>query len=221
MTPGARAEAVNATEVTLECSPDPSAPLRALAFKVVHDAQRGPVVFVRVYSGRLAVRSVVTNVSGGGGGVEQSKERVMKLLHVYADAMTEVESVDAGHICAVVGLRHTRTGDTLVGAAPRKKKKAAKDKGQIVLAPIVAPEPVFCAAMEAESHEELTALEEALEVVVREDPSVGVSLDEQTHQLLVHGMGELHLEVLHDRLVRDHKLPGVTMSAVRIAWTRA
>ena len=78
----------------------------------------------------------------------------MKLLHVYADAMTEVESVDAGHICAVVGLRHTRTGDTLVGAAPRKKKKAAKDKGQIVLAPIVAPEPVFCAAMEAESHEE-------------------------------------------------------------------
>ena len=148
----------------LECGPDPDAPLRALAFKVVHDARRGPIVYVRVYSGKLVARSVITNISGqasmgGGSGrqVAESKERVMKLLHVYADSMTEVESVGAGHICAIVGLKHTRTGDTLIGRDDAKKS-SKKGKGyspRVVLAPIVSPEPVFCAAIEAESNEEL------------------------------------------------------------------
>jgi hypothetical protein len=170
------------------------------AFKVVHDARRGPIVFVRVYSGQLVARSVIANVSGqhtpllsggevgssgggGGGGrvVQQNKERVMKLLHVYADSMTEVDTVDAGHICAIVGLKHTRTGDTLIGGADAKRSKRSKggkkgsggsrSKGQIVLAPIVSPEPVFCAAIEAESNEELVGLRESLDILVREDPS--------------------------------------------------
>ena len=173
---------------------------RFAAFKVVHDARRGPIVFVRVYSGQLVARSVIANVSGqhapllsggevgssgggGGGGrvVQQNKERVMKLLHVYADSMTEVDTVDAGHICAIVGLKHTRTGDTLIGGADAKRSKRSKggkkgsggsrSKGQIVLAPIVSPEPVFCAAIEAESNEELVGLRESLDILVREDPS--------------------------------------------------
>ena len=148
----------------LECGPDLDAPLRALAFKVVHDARRGPIVYVRVYSGKLVARSVITNISGqatmgvgSGRQVAESKERVMKLLHVYADSMTEVESVGAGHICALVGLKHTRTGDTLIGRDDAKKsgKKGKGYSPRVVLAPIVSPEPVFCAAIEAESNEEL------------------------------------------------------------------
>lgn len=190
--------------VELECGPDPDAPLRALAFKVVHDARRGPIVFVRVYSGQLVARSVIANISrqgsvgsGSGQQIEQNKERVMKLLHVYADSMTEVETVEAGHICAIVGLKHTRTGDTLIGrddaknASSRSKNASKRGKGgssaRVVLAPIVSPEPVFCAAIEAESNEELLRLRESLDILVREDPSVGVSVDAQTAQLLLHG----------------------------------
>lgn len=195
--------------VELECGPDPTAPLRALAFKVVHDARRGPIVFVRVYSGQLVARSVIANISrqgsagsGSGRQVEENKERVMKLLHVYADSMTEVETVEAGHICAIVGLKHTRTGDTLIGRDDAKTKssrsKSASKRGKgssprIVLAPIISPEPVFCAAIEAESNEELVRLQETLDILVREDPSVGVSVDPQTAQLLLHGCVQLLL----------------------------
>lgn len=184
--------------------------------------------------------------------------------------MTEVKHVAAGNICAIVGLKHTRTGDTLMSLADGKRQRQSQKgskSGTAALCPIAAPEPVFCTAMEAESTTELagvgilavaasmhqnfcdwdtfcTALSKALAFLVREDPSLAVSTDDQTAQLLLHGMGELHLEVVHDRcapgwccnsgsfihvfnlsyfcrLVRDFGLVGVTMSPVVCdpSWT--
>jgi elongation factor G len=212
-------EPVDAPKPPAQHSAKDSAQLVALAFKVVHDRRRGPIVFVRVYSGAIRVRSVVQSVAADADGhLTRTKERIGKLLSVYANTMTEVDEVEAGNICAIVGLKHTRTGDTLVLMPGKGRKKGSLSAEAMVLPPIAAPEPVFCTALEADSNDELAQLHEALEFIVREDPSLAVSTDAQTAQLLLHGMGELHLEIIHDRLVRDYGLEGVSMSSVRIAY---
>jgi elongation factor G len=181
-----------------------SEPLCALAFKVQHDRQRGLVVFFRVYSGLLNAKSQLVNASRGG-----TKERLTRLMHVSADDQEAVESISAGHIGAAVGLKHTYTGDTLVSA-----KDAAN---QLVLPGVQIPKPVFTCSVESESSAKQKDLDTALENLQREDPSFVVTVDDETGQTLMSGMGELHLDIIKERLRSDYKLEP-SIGAMRVAY---
>ncbi|KAG6616962.1 translation elongation factor G [Phytophthora cinnamomi] len=188
--------------VQLKASSDE--PLCALAFKVQHDRQRGLVVFFRVYSGVLTAKSQLINASRGG-----TKERLTRLMHVAADDQEAVESISAGHIGAAVGLKHTFTGDTLVSA-----KDAAH---QLVLPGVQIPKPVFTCSIEAESSAKQKDLDTALENLQREDPSFVVTVDDETGQTLMSGMGELHLDIIKERLRSEYKLEP-SVGAMRVAY---
>ncbi|KAJ3267010.1 Ribosome-releasing factor 2, mitochondrial [Borealophlyctis nickersoniae] len=165
--------------------------LCALAFKVMHDKQRGPLVYVRVYSGTLDARAVLHNPT------RNAKERATKVLEMYADDFEEIPQVTAGNIAAIVGLRETCTGDTLLGS---------KDRRHLQLHPVDIPPPVFVRSCEPASSADERALEEGLRALIREDPSLHVSFDEETGQTLLSGMGELHLEIAAERLKETHKV---------------
>ncbi|EGZ07304.1 hypothetical protein PHYSODRAFT_362198 [Phytophthora sojae] len=188
--------------VQLKASSDE--PLCALAFKVQHDRQRGLVVFFRVYSGVLTAKSQLLNASRGG-----TKERLTRLMHVAADDQEAVESISAGHIGAAVGLKHTFTGDTLVSA-----KDAAH---QLVLPGVQIPKPVFTCSIEAESSAKQKDLDTALENLQREDPSFVITVDDETGQTLMSGMGELHLDIIKERLRTEYKLEP-SVGAMRVAY---
>lgn len=184
--------------------PSTNEPLCALAFKVQHDRQRGLVVFFRVYSGVLHAKSQLINTSRAG-----IKERVLRLMHVAADDEEAVESISAGHIGAAVGLKHTYTGDTLV---------SAKDTTlRVVLPGVQIPKPVFTCSIEAESSAKQKELETALDNLQREDPSFVVAVEDETGQMLMSGMGELHLEILQERLRSEYKLEP-SIGAMRVAY---
>ncbi|CCG82721.1 putative Translation elongation factor G2 [Taphrina deformans PYCC 5710] len=176
----------------------------ALAFKVIVDQQRGPMVFVRVYSGTITKGSVLYNNTA------EVKERAMKVLQMYADEAREIDSIGAGNIAVILGLRHTKTGDTLTLAKSNKKAK-------IALQPIDVPPPVFIATLETSSASESKALELALDNLLREDPSLRVSYEEETGQTLLSGMGELHLEIAGNRLINDFKAK-VEIGRLRIGY---
>ncbi|KAJ2776337.1 Ribosome-releasing factor 2, mitochondrial [Coemansia javaensis] len=201
---------------------DPAAPLVALAFKVIVDAQRGPMVFVRVYSGTLTARMTLVNATRGG-----AKERATKLLQMYADVPEEIASIPCGHIGVVLGLKLTRTGDTLLhphhpslARAPRAAKKprssvhavldphaaAAAEPVGLQLHGMAVPPPVFFCAVEADSPLDEKPLADALAALLLEDPSLHVTYDPETGQTLLSGMGELHLEVVRNRLLDDMKI---------------
>ncbi|KAI8333509.1 P-loop containing nucleoside triphosphate hydrolase protein [Choanephora cucurbitarum] len=180
--------------------------LCALAFKVVHDARRGPMVYVKVYSGKLNTRMTLFNTT------TRSKERVNKLLQMYAKEVEEIPSVSAGNIGVIVGLKDTRTGDTLVQANDTQAIK----KG-LQLSSIEVPSPAFFSAVEPVSVSEEEAVQNALQSLVREDPSIRVWTDEESGQLLVSGMGELHLEIVKDRLLNDFKVKA-DMGKIRISY---
>lgn len=182
--------------------PSASEPLLALAFKVQRQPGMGPLVFVRVYSGVLRSKMPVLNST------QQVVERPSKLVQVLADQVREVDEVGAGHIAAFAGMKVTCTGDTLC---------LNGDPHAAVLPGVNMPPTVFTAALEVASLSEQTKLDEALEICVREDPSLVVSHDEDTGQTLVSGMGELHLEVTVDRLVREHGVD-VTLGRMRVAY---
>ncbi|WAS93064.1 elongation factor G [Nannocystis poenicansa] len=167
-------------------------PLLALAFKVVHDPHRGPLVFLRVYSGVLKVKDAIQNVT------RDRKERVNKLLQVHANKMQEIDEVSAGNIAAAVGLRFTTTGDTVV---------LATDREQVILPGLEIPEPVIFRAIEVKSTADQAALTEALERMQREDPSFTVRVDPDSGQTLMAGQGELHLEIIVDRIAREARVP--------------
>ncbi|CAG8466251.1 10558_t:CDS:2 [Ambispora gerdemannii] len=167
-------------------------PLCALAFKVVHDQRRGAMVFVRVYSGVLDNRMSLYNTN-----IHQ-KERANKLLQMYADEVEEIPSINTGNIGAVVGLKETRTGDTLINWNDSRKN--------LRLPSIDIPAPVFFCAVEPISASEEKPLEEALKNILREDPSLHVHTDPESGQTLISGMGELHLEIVKDRLLNDFKV---------------
>jgi len=171
------------------CHADESGPLAALAFKVVADPYVGRLVYLRVYSGRLNVGSAVLNPT------RQRKERTGKLLRMYANRREEVQTIEAGDIGAAVGLKETFTGDTLCDFAH-----------QVVLESIRFPEPVISVAIEPRTQADQDRLNEALQRLAEEDPTFQVKTDEQTGQLLISGMGELHLEVLVDRMVREFRV---------------
>ncbi|KAI5303011.1 Ribosome-releasing factor 2, mitochondrial, partial [Ascosphaera atra] len=170
----------------------------ALAFKVALDPKRGVLVYVRVYAGTLTRNAALYNTA------LRLSERGPRLLLMFADAAVEVESVDAGNIAVITGLKYARTGDTLL-QFPGNKPVPPHPVDTLQLRPIDVPPAVFFASVEPHSLAEEKHLHEALQILLREDPSLHVSLDEESGQTLLAGMGELHLEIARDRLVKDLK----------------
>jgi elongation factor G len=166
--------------------PRDDAPFAALAFKVMADPYVGKLTYFRVYSGTLKAGSRVLNVSNG------RTERVGRLLMLHANHREEIEECYAGDICAGVGLKHSGTGDTL--AAP---------DAPIELEEIEFPEPVIAVAIEPKTKADQEKLATSLSRLAEEDPTFQVETDQETGQTLIHGMGELHLEVIVDRLLRE------------------
>ncbi|MDG2305175.1 MAG: elongation factor G [Candidatus Binatia bacterium] len=162
------------------------APFSALAFKIMTDSFVGTLTFFRVYSGRMASGSYVVNASNG------RKERVGRLLKMHANKREEIQEVLAGDIAAAVGLKATRTGDTLADA----------DK-PIILESIEFPEPVIDIAIEPKTKADQEKLATSLGKLANEDPSFRVKTNEETGQTIIAGMGELHLEIIVDRLTRE------------------
>ena len=172
----------------------------ALAFKVVADVKRGVLVYVRVYSGSLNRNSALWNTN------LQTTERAQRLLKMHANDAVEIESIPSGQIGVIPGLKATRTGDTLIsytGANP--KTGPPSPVSNLQLRPIDVPPPVFFVSVEPNSLAEEKLIRESLELLLREDPSLHVALDEESGQTHLSGMGELHLEIARDRLVNDLK----------------
>jgi elongation factor G len=166
--------------------PDDNAPFAALAFKVMADPYVGKLTYFRVYSGKLSAGSRVLNASNG------RTERIGRLLMLHANHREEIEECYAGDICAGVGLKQTSTGDTL--CAP---------DAPIELETIEFPEPVIAVAIEPKTKADQEKLASSLARLADEDPTFQVETDQETGQTLIHGMGELHLEVIVDRLLRE------------------
>jgi len=176
-------------EKAVKCIVDFKEPKGALAFKLASDSFAGHLVFVRVYSGILEMGAQLTNSRNG------KKERVGKLIRMHANSREEIKALKAGEIGAVVGFKFTGTGDTLCGTGHK-----------VVLESIDLPEPVISVALEAKSTADEEKMQEGLKKLLLEDPSASLRTDPETGQLLLSGMGELHLEILVDRLLREHKV---------------
>ncbi len=179
---------------------DENEPTAALAFKIVADPFVGRLAFVRVYSGRLKSGSYVLNT------VKDDKERVARLLRMHANHREEVDEVLAGDICAVVGLKNTFTGETL--SEPTKP---------IILEAIKFPTPVIDIAIEPKTKADQDKMGEALRRLAEEDPTFQVRTDEQTLQTIISGMGELHLEVIVDRMLREFRV-GANVGRPQVAY---
>jgi len=162
------------------------APFSALAFKLMNDPFVGNLTFLRVYSGRLKSGSQVFNAT------KNLREKIGRLLKMHADKREEIREAYAGDIAAAVGLRNTTTGDTLCDEAI-----------PVVLESMDVPDPVISVAVAPESKEDMEKLGRALSKLTAEDPSCSVRFNEETSQTLVSGMGELHLEILMDRIFRE------------------
>lgn len=172
----------------------------ALAFKVVNDAKRGVLVYVRVYSGSIERGATLYNTTLGVG------ERAPRLLKMYANDAVEVDSIQLGQIGVITGLKHTRTGDTLiVYRGLQMKGSPSGGLSTLQLRPINVPPPVFFTSIEPHSLNEQKHVQESLDILLREDPSLHVSVDEESGQTHLAGMGDLHLEIARDRLLKDFK----------------
>ncbi len=169
--------------------PDPSDPFAALAFKIMTDPYVGHLTFVRVYSGTLATGDRVFNST------QREKLRVGRLLKMHANKREDIESISAGDIAAIVGLKKVFTGDTLCA-----------EHAPVVLESIEFPEPVIQIAIEPKTKADQERLGESLAKLALEDPSFRVSSDPESGQTLIAGQGELHLEVIVDRLVREFQV---------------
>lgn len=171
------------------CLPDPSEPFAALAFKIMTDPFVGQLTFIRVYSGKLEAGSVFWNTNKG------KRERANRLLQMHANKSQEVKEVSAGDIAAIVGLKLATTGDTF-----------CTEGRQVLLEKIDFPEPVISIAIEPKTKADEEKLGQALARLAVEDPSFRVNQSEDTAQTLISGMGELHLEIIVDRLKREFKV---------------
>jgi elongation factor G len=167
------------------------APFSALAFKVVADPFVGQLTYLRVYSGVLSAGSTVLNSTKG------TKERVGRLLKMHSNKREELKEVHAGDIVAAVGLKNTLTGDTLCDL-----------KEPVLLESMVFPAPVISVAIEPKTKADQEKLSQALAKLAQEDPTFKVTVDEETGQTIISGMGELHLEIIVDRLLREFKVGG-------------
>jgi elongation factor G len=177
------------TKATEERKAADDAPFSALAFKIMNDQHVGQLVFLRVYSGTLSASSGVLNST------KDRKERVGRLLRMHANKREEVDGIAAGDIAAAIGLKYTTTGDTLCD--PDKP---------IVLESMTFPEPVIAVAIEPKTRADEEKLGVSLSRLAMEDPTFRVTTEEETSQTLIHGMGELHLEIIVDRLLREFRV---------------
>src|SRR5579885_3356774 len=168
---------------------DPAAPFSGLAFKIVSDPYVGKLTYFRVYSGTLQSGSYVYNATRG------TKERVSRILQMHANHREDIEAVTAGNVAAAVGLKVTSTGDTLCDEAH-----------PIVLESIKFPEPVISVAVEPKTRADEEKLGASLAKLAEEDPTFKVRFDSETAQTIISGMGELHLEIIVDRLLREFKV---------------
>ncbi len=175
-------------EKQVERKPDDSAPFSALAFKVINDPH-GNLTFFRVYSGKIESGTMVLN------SVRGKRERIGRILQMHANKREELKDAYAGNIYAAVGLRDTRTGDTL-----------CDEKQPVILEKMIFPEPVINIAIEPKTKVDLEKLGVGLQKLAYEDPSFRAFTDEETGQTIIAGMGELHLEIIVDRLKREYKV---------------
>ncbi|MBQ9150160.1 elongation factor G [bacterium] len=164
-------------------------PFSALAFKVMTDPFVGRLTFMRIYSGSIASGSYVLNATNG------KKERISRLVRMYADQRIEENEIFAGDICAAVGLKDTTTGDTL-----------CDEKAPIILEKMSFPEPVISVAIEPKTKADQDKMGIALQKLAEEDPSFRVKSDVETGQTIISGMGELHLDIIVDRMLREFKV---------------
>jgi len=177
------------TEREIERKSSDQEPFAALAFKVMTDPFIGRLTFTRVYSGVLTKGTYVFNASKG------KKERISRLVRMKSDERIEIEKACAGDICAVVGLKDTFTGDTL-----------CDQKEPVILESIHCPEPVISVAIEPKTKADQEKLSVSLAKLAEEDPTFKVCVDHETGQTIISGMGELHLEIIVDRLLREFKV---------------
>ncbi|WP_433176421.1 elongation factor G [Actinoallomurus sp. CA-150999] len=176
-------------EKVIERKPSEDEPFSALAFKIMSDPHLGKLTFIRVYSGVLESGSSVLN------SVKDRKERIGKIYRMHANKREEIERVGAGDIVAVMGLKQTTTGETL-----------CDDKNPVILESMTFPAPVINVAIEPKTKVDQQKLGTAIQRLAEEDPSFQVRTDEETGQTIISGMGELHLEVLVDRMKREFKV---------------
>ena len=180
-------EPAEADRVVMEAKDD--AAFSALAFKIITDPFIGKLTFLRVYSGHLEKGSYVLNST------KDKKERISRLVEMRADQRLELDAIYAGDLAAAVGLRNTTTGDTL-----------CLQDNPIILESMVIPEPVISVAVEPKTTADRDKLSQALIRLAEEDPTFKVSVDHETAQTIIKGMGELHLEIIVDRLLREFKV---------------
>ena len=169
--------------------PDDKEPFSALAFKIAVDPFVGRLVYIRVYSGKLNAGETVYNVRTG------KRERISNLYRMYANKENAIESVEAGDICGAVGFKDVRTGDSL-----------ADQKHPIAFESIDFPDPVIGVAIEPKTQADLDKMDLALTKLAEEDPTFKINVDSETGQTIISGMGELHLDILIDRLKREYKI---------------
>jgi len=176
-------------DVTIERKASDDEPFSALAFKIQSDPHVGKLTYFRVYSGHMAQGDSIVNTSTG------KKERLGRLLRMHANAREEISDIFTGDIVAAVGLKQTTTGDTL-----------ADPNSPIQLESMTFPEPVISVAIEPKTKVDSDKLGDALQRLAEEDPTFRVNTDEETGQTIIAGMGELHLDILVDRLVREFRV---------------
>ncbi|WP_104101596.1 elongation factor G [Arthrobacter sp. 08Y14] len=187
--PNIKGHDIRDEEVILERAADANAPFSALAFKVVTHPFFGRLTYIRVYSGHAASGAQVMNAT------KQKKERIGKLFQMHANKENPVEEITTGHIYAAIGLKDTTTGDTLCDL-----------QNPIVLESMSFPEPVISVAIEPKTKGDQEKLSTAIQKLSEEDPTFQVSLDEDTNQTIIAGMGELHLDILVDRMRREFRV---------------
>ncbi|MFD9628821.1 elongation factor G [Peribacillus muralis] len=188
------------TEDEVERHSDDSEPFSALAFKVMTDPYVGKLTFFRVYSGTLESGSYVINSTKG------KRERIGRILQMHANSREEISTVYAGDIAAAVGLKDTTTGDTL-----------CDDKNQVILESMVFPEPVISLSVEPKSKADQDKMGQALQKLQDEDPTFRAHTDQETGQTIIAGMGELHLDILVDRMRREFKVEA-NVGAPQVAY---
>jgi len=168
---------------------DPNAPLAALAFKIATDPFVGRLAYLRVYSGTIHSGATVYNMR------TEKRERITRLYQMHANKQNPRDLIEAGDICTAVGFKDIRTGDTL-----------CDENSKIILESISFPEPVLGIAVEARTQDDMSKLTDSLQKLVEEDPTFRVRIDEESGQTVLSGMGELHLDIILDRLKREFKL---------------
>jgi elongation factor G len=184
----------------LERKPNDNEPFSALAFKIMSDPHVGKLTYFRVYSGTLEKGSPVVNTANS------RKERIGRILQMHANHREDVDAVFTGDIAAGIGLKNTRTGDTL-----------AEPGNEIILEQLVFPEPVIHVAVEPKTKADQEKMSKALQALSEEDPTFTVRTDEETGQTVISGMGELHLEVIVDRMLREFRVDA-TVGKPQVAY---